>query len=113
MDLTEFNKSMGIRSLIGAIIVFVVAIWFRCNNIAYFGIAAEPFSLAFSIMGGWTLIIAFDYYNNGAVERPFGLIPLYLIGIILGAIIYYLVIANIPLDFMTQVQSFLRIEAVR
>ncbi len=113
MNLTDFNKTMGMQSLFGAIVMFIIAIFLRCYSVAYFGIGSDISSLICCVLGGVTLIIAFDYYNNGAVERPFGLIPLYLTGIILGAIIYYLVIANIPLDFLTQVQSFLRIEAVR
>ena len=113
MKVADFNKSMGYQSLFGAIAILIIAICFRCYNLSYFGIDSSTFSLICSAMGGITLIIGFDYYNNGAVERPFGLIPLYLIGIILGVIIYYLVIANVPMDLLAQIQSFLKIEAVR
>lgn len=113
MELEDVNKTMGLQSLFGAIVLFVVAICYKCFSYAYFGIDPYIGSLICSIMCGVTLIIAFDYYNNGVEERPFGLIPLYLIGIILGVIIYYLVIVNVPMDLITQAQSFLKIEAVR
>ena len=113
MNTNEFNRNMGLQSFFGAIVILIVAVIFRCYNVSFFGIDSSIFSLIFSVMGGVSLIIAFDYYNNGVSDRPFGLVPLYVTGIILGLVIYYLVIVNIPLDFLTQVQSFLKIEAVR
>lgn len=113
MNTSEFNRNMGLQTFFGAIVILFVAIVFRCYNISFFGIDSSIFSLIFSVMGGISLIIAFDYYNNGVSDRSFGLAPLYVIGIIVGLIIYYLLISNVPLDFLAQVQSFLKIEAVR
>jgi hypothetical protein len=109
----DFTRKMAMQSIIFAIFIFAAAIYVMINNFSFFGIDAFYYSLICSIVGGVQLIIAFDYYNNGAVERPFGLVPLYLTGAILGVIIFYLVILNITPDMIAQVMSTLKIEAVR
>jgi hypothetical protein len=115
MDLTStsFRKNMSFQSIIFAIILFGVSIYCHCYNISFFGIDSFYYALISSVIGGLELIIAFDYHANGAIERPFGILPLYLIGMVLGAIIFYLVISNISLDLITQIQTILQIEAVR
>nr|WP_294999546.1 hypothetical protein [uncultured Methanobrevibacter sp.] len=109
----EFTKKMSIQSIIFALILFIISICIRCYNLSFFGVDSFYFSLILSVMAGLQLIIGFDYYANGASERPFGLGILYLSGLVLGAIIFYLVILNIPVDAITQIIAFLKIEAVR
>lgn len=108
-DDENFTSKMGMRSVIAAIIMFIISICFRLYDVSYFGISSFYYALFCSMFGGLQLIIGFDYYNNGAKNRPFGLIPLYVIGLVLGVIIFYLVILNVPLD----ITSILKIEAVR
>ena len=111
MDFNDenFTSKMGIRSVIGAIVMFILSIYCRLYDLSFLGISSFYYALICSMFGGLQLIIGFDYYNNGAKNRPFGLIPLYLIGLVLGVIIFYLVILNVPLDLV----SILKIEAVR
>ncbi|WP_298523258.1 hypothetical protein [uncultured Methanobrevibacter sp.] len=111
MDFNDenFTSKMGIRSVIAALVMFIFSFYFRLYDFSYFGISSFYLALFCSMFGGLQLIIGFDYYNNGAKYRPFGLIPLYLIGVVLGVIIFYLVILSIPLD----IASILKIEAVR
>ena len=109
----NFNRNMAIQSSIYAIILFIFSIYCISYDISFFGIDALYYSLIASILGGLELIVAFDYYHNGAYERLFGLITLYLTGMVLGVIIFYLVILNIPMDTLIQFQSILKIEAVR
>ena len=104
-----FIKKMGIQSLIGAIIMFAISYAILIYNTGFLGISPFYYALICSMLGGLQLIIAFDWYNDGAHKRPFGLVPLYLIGLVIGVIIFYLVILNLPLDIV----NILKIEAVR
>ena len=99
MDYEEeliFIKKMSKQSLILAIIAFIFSYLIRMFDLKFFVIGLFYVSLIFSMFGGLELIIAFDWYFDGKRNRPFGIIPLYLIGLIAGVIIFYLIILNIP-----------------
>lgn len=113
MNEETFIKKMGVQSLFLAILAFAFSYGILVYNTAFLGISPFYYALVCAMLGGLQLIIAFDWYNDGARNRPFGLIPLYLIGIIIGAVIFFLIIVHIPLDLISQITSILKIEAVR
>lgn len=93
--------------------MFVVSYACLAFNIHYFGIEPFYYGLVCAMLAGLQLIVAFDWYNDGVKNRSFGLFTLYFIGLIIGAVIFYLLICNLPLNIFSQLASILKIEAVR
>lgn len=103
MDYEEeliFIKKMSKQSLILAIIAFIISYIIRMFDLNYI-FSSFYASLIFSMLGGLELIISFDWYFDGRRNRPFGILPLYLIGLIAGVIIFYLIILNIPINLFS------------
>lgn len=108
----DFIVRMTKNSIFYAIILFISSLVSLYYDISFI-IPSFFWALVFSAIGGLELIIAIDWYYDGKSARPFSLLTLYLIGIMLGLIIFFLVICNIPTDIFTQIQSILNIQAIR
>ncbi|KZX12948.1 hypothetical protein [Methanobrevibacter oralis] len=95
----KFIKKMAKQTAVYAIILFLISIFIRVYDISFI-VSSYWWSLFFSAICGLQIVTAFDWHQDGARTRPFGLFTLYLIGLTLGIIIFYLVISNVPIDML-------------
>lgn len=113
MDNDDFIVKMSKQAVLITISLFMISVFCKVYDISFFMISSFYLSLFFSAAAGLQLVVAIDWYYDGRMNRPFSLMSLYLIGIILGIIIYFLVISYIPNDIINYIQSILNIKAVR